>query len=248
MAFALPAAVRRHLDPVGRYGLRVTLAVAALVLVTVPFATLLFEVLAKGPLTRLDGSVANGLNHWVHDSPNTVRALEAVSWMGRPPMLWTVVAIAALVAWRHHARRITTYLLVTTTAGGILSSVVKVLVDRPRPEVDHPIVTALGKSFPSGHALSSTVCYGAVLLAYLPVIAPRWRRLAVVATAGLVLAIGTSRLLLGVHFLSDVLAGFVLGGAWLIAATAIFETWRVERGRRPSHPVTEGVEPEESPV
>jgi undecaprenyl-diphosphatase len=248
MAFALPAAVRRRLDPVGRYGLRVTLAVAALVLVTVPFATLLFEVLAKGPLTRLDGSVANGLNHWVHDSPNTVRTLEAVSWMGRPPMLWTVVAIAALVAWRHHARRITTYLLVTTTAGGILSSVVKVLVDRPRPEVDHPIVTALGKSFPSGHALSSTVCYGAVLLAYLPVIAPRWRRLAVVATAGLVLAIGTSRLLLGVHFLSDVLAGFVLGGAWLIAATAIFEIWRVERGRRPSHPVTEGVEPEESPV
>lgn len=59
-------------------------------------------------------------------------------------------------------------------------------------------------------------------------------------------AIGASRLLLGVHFLSDVLAGHLLGIAWLAGATAIFETWRVERGRPRSHPLEEGVEPEEA--
>jgi undecaprenyl-diphosphatase len=66
----------------------------------------------------------------------------------------------------------------------------------------------------------------------------------VIGTASLVLAIGASRLLLGVHFLSDVLAGFVLGLAWLIGATAAFEIWRVERGRPRTHPLEEGVEPE----
>jgi undecaprenyl-diphosphatase len=64
----------------------------------------------------------------------------------------------------------------------------------------------------------------------------------------LVLAIGASRLLLGVHFLSDVVGGYLLGLAWLCGATAAFETWRVERGRRPSHPLVEGVEPEEAPA
>ena len=63
-------------------------------------------------------------------------------------------------------------------------------------------------------------------------------------TAVLILAIGVSRLFLGVHFLSDVLAGFVLGGAWLVAATVAFEIWRVERGRPAVPPLAEGVEPE----
>jgi undecaprenyl-diphosphatase len=138
------------------------------------------------------------------------------------------------------------YLVTTTVGGALLSTVIKVLVNRPRPEVDHPIVTAFGKSFPSGHALSSTVVLGTVLLVFLPVLGRPHRRVAVVATAALVLAIGASRLLLGVHFLSDVLAGHVLGVAWLTGSTAMFEIWRVERGRRPTAPLVEGVEPEEA--
>jgi undecaprenyl-diphosphatase len=63
-------------------------------------------------------------------------------------------------------------------------------------------------------------------------------------TIVVVAAIGASRLLLGVHFLTDVLAGHVLGVAWLVGATACFDVWRVERGRRPVQPLDEGVEPE----
>jgi undecaprenyl-diphosphatase len=246
MASVLPSAVRRRLNPIERYGLRLTLAVVAFVLVVVPFASLLFEVLAEGPLTRFDGNVADSLNHWVHDSALAVDVLEAVSWMGRPPILWLLVGSASAYAWYSGARKITIYLLATTISGGILSTLVKVLVDRPRPEVDHPIVTALGKSFPSGHALSSTVCYGAVLLAFLPVVHRRWRTPVVVGVIVLVLSIGLSRLFLGVHFVSDVLAGHILGVAWLAAATSVFEIWRVERGKRPTEPLHEGVEPEEA--
>ena len=128
--------------------------------------------------------------------------------------------------------------------GGLVDSAVKILVDRPRPEVDHPVHTAFGKSFPSGHSMSSTICYGALLLVFLAVLHRRWRPPAIAATVLLVLAIGSSRLLLGVHFLSDVLGGYALGLAWLVGATALFEVWRVEEGRRPSAPLEEGVEPE----
>jgi len=125
---------------------------------------------------------------------------------------------------------------------------VKILVDRPRPVVDHPVATAWGKSFPSGHAMSSTVTYGALLLTFLPVLPGRRRAAAVVATAALVLVIGSSRLILGVHFLTDVIGGYVLGLAWLLGATAAFEIWRVELGGRRAEPLAEGVEPEAGPA
>jgi undecaprenyl-diphosphatase len=66
---------------------------------------------------------------------------------------------------------------------------------------------------------------------------------AVIATIVLVLAIGASRVLLGVHFVSDVVGGWVLGLAWLIGAVAVFEIWREEEGGPPVQPLEEGVEP-----
>lgn len=240
--------VRRRLDPDERYGLRLTVFALAMVLVAVPFSTLLYQVLAKGSLTRLDGSVADDLNHAVQDAPGLVNVLEAVTWLGRPAWLVVVVGTSAVFAWWRGRRRLAVFLVVTALGGGAISSLVKILVDRPRPVVDHPIITAFGKSFPSGHAMSSTVCYGAVLLAFLPAVRRRLRPLAVTGTALLILAIGSSRVFLGVHFLSDVIGGFVLGGAWLLLSVAAFEIWRVEEGRRPSEPLHEGLEPEAGPA
>jgi len=138
------------------------------------------------------------------------------------------------------------FIVVTALAGSLLDTVVKVAVDRPRPFLVDPVASARGKSFPSGHAMSSTVVYGSVLLAFLPSVARRWRWLVIGATATLVVAIGFTRLALGVHFLSDVVGGIVLGLAWLAMSTAAFSIWRVERGRRPVRPV-EGLEPEAAP-
>ena len=99
-------------------------------------------------------------------------------------------------------------------------------MNRPRPIVDNPVATALGKSFPSGHTMSATVVYGALLVAFWRMLPKRWRPVAVAATVCLVLAVASSRLLLGVHFLSDVIGGFLLGIAWLSGSTAAFKTWR----------------------
>jgi undecaprenyl-diphosphatase len=244
MRAGVPQALRRRLDPEERYGLRLTLFALALVLVAVPFSTLLFQVVAKGPLTRVDGSLADRLNDFAHSSPGLVRLLELVSWLGRPASLALLVGAAAVWAWRRGRRRLAVFLVVTAVGALLVNSAVKILVDRPRPAVDHPIMTAFGKSFPSGHAMSSLVSYGSVLLAFLPAIGRRWRTPAILATALLVLFIGCSRVILGVHFLSDVLAGYALGLAWLIGAVAAFEIWRTEEGGAPSRPLTEGVEPE----
>lgn len=244
MRAGLPDFVRARLDPEQRFGLRVSLLAAAFILVAVPFSTLLFQVLGDGPITRLDARIATRLNDAVHDNPGWLSFLKGISWLGRPLPLAVLIALGAGYALRHGRRRVALYLVVTSASGGIVDSVVKILVDRPRPEVDHPVHTAFGKSFPSGHSMSSTICFGALLLVYLAAVNPRWRPAVIAATATLVLAIGTSRLLLGVHFLSDVLGGFALGLAWLFGATALFEVWRQETGKRPSEPLEEGIEPE----
>jgi undecaprenyl-diphosphatase len=161
--------------------------------------------------------------------------------------LWFYMFVGAVMLWlwRQRRTRLVLFLFVTCLGGGIVDTIIKVVVDRPRPIVDHPVHEAFGKSFPSGHAMSSVVCYGAVLLVLMPALRTwRARHVALGATILVCLAIGTSRLFLGVHFLSDVAGGFVLGLAWLIGAVAVFEIWRKEEGRRVTSPLDEGVEPE----
>jgi undecaprenyl-diphosphatase len=80
----------------------------------------------------------------------------------------------------------------------------------------------------------------------MPPMSNRVRNLAIGAYIMLVLAIGFSRLMLGVHFISDVVGGYVLGAAWLAASVAAWEIWREERGKRHTHLSDEGVEPEEA--
>ena len=235
--------LRRRLDPEERYGLRVTLLAVAFLLVAVPFGLLLSQVEGEGSLVRADTSAARNLHEWIRDSPSTVQFLKVVTFLGAPVWFWLVVVPAAIFVWRRHHPRLAVFLAVTVLGGGLLNNVVKVVVDRPRPSLVDPVAVAGGRSFPSGHAMSSTVVYGALLLVFLPVVPRRLRPLTVAAAVLLVGAIGFTRLALGVHYISDVLGGVVLGLAWLAASTAAFSTWRLERGRPAVDPM-EGLEPE----
>lgn len=242
----LPNAVARRLNPVERYGLRLTLFGLAVALVGIPFGLLLHQVVSDGPLTAFDTRGAADLNRIVHQHAWMVDVLQVVSFLGKPVWLALVIGLPSAWVLLRGQRKLAIFLVTTSIGGGIVDTVVKVAVGRPRPVVDEPVATAFGNSFPSGHSMSATVCYGALALVFLPVIRPAWRRVALVGVALLVLSIGVSRLALGVHFVSDVLGGFVLGLAWLAAAVAAFEIWREERGRRRTHPLDEGVEPEEA--
>lgn len=217
-----------RLHPVERYGARVTLFASALLIVFFPFATLLFEVGTKGPITRMDSRVADNLNDWIHRRAGVLTALKLLTPLGQLPIEAVVVlgAVAWLLRRRPPRRRSAIFLIATSLLGGAVNTLVKVAVDRPRPVVDHPVATAFGMSFPSGHAMSSTIVYGGLLVVFYRDVPRRGRPVVVAATVVLIAAVGASRLLLGVHFVSDVIGGFLLGLAWLLASVAAFHTWR----------------------
>jgi undecaprenyl-diphosphatase len=109
--------------------------------------------------------------------------------------------------------------------------------------LEDPLARAGGLSFPSGHAFGVIVGCGVLLLLVTPLLRGRLARAAAWAAGIVVVAVvGFSRVGLGVHFPTDVVAGYVLGLAWLAGTAAVFEMWRRETGRPPS-PVTE-VSPE----
>ena len=235
-------ALRRRLDPDARYGLRVTLFGLAFLLVAIPFGLLIEQIKNNRSLVRLDTSAANHLHGWVRGSDTLVTNLKILTFFGSPVWFYIIVIPAVIWVWRAGHPRLAIFLIVTTLAGGVLDTIVKEVVNRARPSLVDPVATAHGKSFPSGHAMSSTFTYGALILVFLPMIAKRYRPLVIGGGVLLVVAICFSRLALGVHFITDVVGGVVLGLAWLAASTAAFSIWRVDRGRPPVE-VSDGVAP-----
>jgi membrane-associated phospholipid phosphatase len=123
-------------------------------------------------------------------------------------------------------RRQAVWLVATTAGAALINSILKVVVDRNRPEFDDVVATAIGKSFPSGHALNSTTVYGSLLLIALPRLRAMGVRVAAtIATVSLVLAIAASRVVLVVHYITDVIAGIALGALLLVGSIALSRTW-----------------------
>ena len=225
------------MGPIQRYGLRATLFAIAVLLVAVPFSLLLIQIVIEGPATRWDASAAQSLTEAVRRMPPALALMHALSFLGSPVWFWVLGSVVGISIWfRTRRRRPVIFIAVTGWLGGLIGTAVKVLVGRPRPELDEPLAHALGMSFPSGHAMTSVVMYGALLLVVLPLVAGAWRSMLVTATGLVVLGIGVSRLVLGVHFITDVVGGWLLGGAWLAASTAAFNIWRVQEGDPPVGP------------
>ena len=116
-----------------------------------------------------------------------------------------------------------------TGGGGALNWILKHTFERVRPEHTHGFVEASGWSFPSGHASAAMAVYGFSCYLLLRMLAPGWRLACVAGTAMLIAAIGVSRVLLQVHFLSDVAAGFAVSALWL--ALCVAGTERALRAR-----------------
>ena len=200
------------LDPRHRgFSPLVTVTVAAMV-----FAILLILVrLQWAPLESADRGAAADINSLIAGNTAAVTVVKAVTWLGSDGVLWTVIGAATVILAIRRQWRLAAYLLVTGAGALILDPILKSLVGRLRPVVAHPIAHGTGNSFPSGHSLGSIVCYGAILLVFLPAARGRWRPVFITAIAALIALIGISRILLGVHYLSDVAGAWALGVTWL---------------------------------
>jgi membrane-associated phospholipid phosphatase len=215
---------------------RLTLALAAAVGLGVPVLLLALLVRAKwDPLLDLDLAVTNRLHsvalrqHWLVD------AMQGVSVVIGPWVLRPVVTVVGLVLLARRRIRLGSWVLVTNWGGALLGVVLKELVDRARPDLLDAVATAGGRSFPSGHALGGTISCGLLALV-LGGALPAWRKPIWAVAAAAVVLVCFARVFLGVHFLSDVTAGVLLGIAWLALTAAAFQAWRRDVGLPPASP------------
>ncbi|WP_447001879.1 phosphatase PAP2 family protein [Saccharothrix isguenensis] len=233
--------------PVERFALR---AVALLVLMAaagVGFALLVVSVrLRWAPLRDLDRAVADALTGLVAGDEVLTEVLHGVTTLGgMATLLWlTCVGVGWLLVRRQ--LWVAIYVAVTAFGAAVLGVVVEQLVVRLRPIVELPVSLAPGPSFPSGHALGSIVTYGVLVLVFLPVVRRSARWAPAGAAALVVVVIGVTRIVLGVHLPTDVLGGWLLGAVWLVLTAAVFRRWRAEVGV-PEVPLSEGVAPEAAP-
>jgi undecaprenyl-diphosphatase len=205
----------------------VSLAVAVLALFL--FGRLASE-MREGDTLRFDLAVRSWVHHFA--SPGLTRVMTAISLLGYNILILELVFALILflhVRWRHAAA----WLAVAMGGALALDLALKYAFHRPRPQ---PFFGAQlhSYSFPSGHALCS-FCFYVVLAGLIAARTPIFAlRVAVgVAAAAVVIAIGVSRIYLGMHYPSDVVAGYLAASVW-VATLLVLDRWRVKRKARKS--------------
>jgi membrane-associated phospholipid phosphatase len=157
---------------------------------------------------------------------------------GRVMTVETLVAGVLLAIWGHPRRAVSVAALVLVGAG--VATVLKDVIARPRPNGGLLLGSQASSSFPSGHALAGVLLFGTLALMLSASLAPKWVRVwGALGTALVALLIGLSRVYLGVHFFSDVLASWLLGMTMLAAWAAAVLVWGRNRpplAERPVHP------------
>lgn len=235
---------------VGRFGARAALGLAALLIGAVPFLLLMLLVQEEwSPLASLDGEVAADLNAVVSDSPTLVSGLQVVTDLGGNFAAILVFALTTIFLLIRGQRRLAGFVVATGVGLAVLVPVTKALIGRARPVVANPVNDLPSNaSFPSGHAMVSIVTFGMLALLALPAVRRRARPWVVAAALLIALAVGFTRLALGVHFVTDVLAGWALGAGLLAVTTAAFRAWQHDHSERPDEALDPlDVEPHDGP-
>lgn len=206
----------RH--PVAYLGVHTVLGLALSVACIWFFFAIADEVPEKGAMVRLDLFVAAWLQQ--HGTETGESIFSGVSWFGAQLIVAVLVLAGLVLLWRRDWRHLAT-LVVTCGGGALLNLVLKLTFHRTRPVFATEFESSRSWSFPSGHAMDSFIVYG--LFAYwIGVRFPRARLPAAAIAAAVVGVIGFSRLYLGVHYFSDVVAGFFAGCVWLVACISGF--------------------------
>lgn len=231
MSSSIARFVSARLSPEGTFGRHLTIGLLILIITSWLFSTIAESVVAGDAITVVDVRLA----HWLHAqaTPGLTNTMLTITHLHSAI---GIVALSLVFGWYLIGRKEWYWLstLALAVAGGMLLNVaIKHLFQRIRPSFDDPLLTLTTYSFPSGHTTGSTLFYG-MLAAYLVCRTPSLpsRILIVLSACAMVTLTGVSRMVLGVHYLSDVLAAVLFGTAWLALCLTAISSVRRHRALR----------------
>jgi membrane-associated phospholipid phosphatase len=212
--------LRGRLDPEVATGLALSVALVITLVGGLVVAILALVVRNHGTLRGVDSRAAD----WGHDHAThlSTRLLQLVTDLGD----WTAIPIIALVVIvvemiRRPSRYLIQFILIVTLGDVLITNAIKEFIDRARPALN-PIAATLGPSFPSGHSSTSAAFYASLALVLSRGRPARVRALLIGGAAAIAVAVASSRVLLDVHWVSDVIAGLALGWVWFAVCAIAF--------------------------
>ncbi len=227
------AFLRRRFSPEGAFGLHLTIGLLVMLLGFWIFAEIAEDIEPNSALLARDHAVTNWFH--AHATSGLTTAAHVITTFGSVAFLSTVsLGVIGLLTWQEAWNRLIIFAS-GMIGGSLLNILLKHFFHRQRPILENPLVTLSSYGFPSGHTMGATILYGLlVLLTFASW--RRWsRRLLSVLLAGLfVAAIGLTRIYLGAHFMTDVLAAFAAGAVWLAFCWSAGESLRKHRQNRAS--------------
>ncbi|SHN30698.1 undecaprenyl-diphosphatase [Duganella sacchari] len=208
--------------------MHLTVGMALLLVSGYVFHELAEAVMGQQAITLLDVQVAHWFN--AHATEPYTSLMLGVSAMHSVAGMVVLFCLLALYLWRAQARYWLLALVVSVPGGMVLNVMLKHLFQRTRPVFDEPLVMLATYSFPSGHTTAATCFYG-LLVSYLVIARPAWsvRLGTVVLCLTMVLLVAFSRVYLGAHYVSDVLAAMAESVAWLAVCITAISTLRRRR-------------------
>jgi membrane-associated phospholipid phosphatase len=212
--------LRSRLDRETATGLALSLALLLIIVAGLVIGALAYLIRSNSELAAVDRSVGQwGVDHRYDWS---TEALQLYTWIGDTRLIVPLALALAIVEYvRRPSRWILPFLAVVIGGQVLLTNGIKDVLDRVRPEFN-PIAETLGPSFPSGHSAGAAAFLGAVALLVSRGRTPHQRAVIIGAAAGLAAGVACSRVMLGVHWLSDVVAGLLFGWAWFAACSIAF--------------------------
>ncbi len=218
-------------SPEGVFGLHFTAGALALIAMGWIFGNIAEAVVTREPIVVLD----QGVSDWFQEHGTAVffQAMSAVTFLGSGLWICCIAVFGIVILIRQRAWYRLLILVLVIPGGGVFNLLLKMAFRRERPIWEHPLLVLDSYSFPSGHTMGATLLYGLAAVMGLYGVRTLSGRVCIVAAGSfLVLLVGLSRVALGVHFVSDVVAGVTAGLAWLALCVTSVETLRRRRVSR----------------
>jgi membrane-associated phospholipid phosphatase len=204
------------------------------VLATFGFLAIAGAVFWGDEMARFDAMLATSIH--ASAEPSTVAFFRAITVLGSEGVVVAGVVLTIVLLVRRR-RLLAVGWAISLLGGALLNAVLKAIFTRARPRFDDPFAVSPGFSFPSGHAMSTWIATGMIVYLTMRVVhRPRLRFAALCGALAFSVAMGFSRMVLGVHYLTDVVGGFAAGTVWLGACISALEIASQRGSSRPPAP------------